>query len=200
MTKSENISVVSHRVAMDVRRRRFGHAGGVVWLTGLSASGKSTLAMGLEEMLLELGYACYAIDGDNVRQGLSANLGFSPEDRVENMRRVGEVAALFADAGLICITALISPFRQDRSQARHAAQRTSFHEIFVAADIATCETRDPKGLYRKARAGRLPGFTGINAPYEAPDEPELLIESGKESVEVSLSKLVAYVVAEFPIG
>ena len=121
--------VVPHRVAADARRQRFGHDGAVVWLTGLSASGKSTLAMGLEQRLLSMGYACYTLDGDNIRHGLNANLGFSPEDRAENIRRVGEVAALFAEAGLICITAFISPYRRDRLLAREAARHTSFHEI-----------------------------------------------------------------------
>lgn len=200
MLKSKNLTVVPHRVVGDMRRRRFGHAGAVVWLTGLSASGKSTLAMGLEEKMLEFGYACYTLDGDNLRQGLNANLGFSPEDRTENIRRVGEVAALFADAGLICITAFISPYRQDRLRARQAAQRTSFHEVFVAADLATCENRDPKGLYRKARSGRLPNFTGIDAPYEAPETPELQIDTSQEGAETSLNKLVAYVLARFPLG
>jgi len=199
MPKSDNLTAVPHRVASDTRRRRFGHDGAVVWLTGLSASGKSTLAMGLEETLLQLGYACYTLDGDNIRHGLNANLGFSPEDRAENIRRVGEVAALFADAGLICITAFISPYRQDRLSARQAAQRTSFHEIHVAADLATCEARDPKGLYRKARAGQLRDFTGIDAPYEAPASPELVIDTGHETSEQSLARLASYIVAKLPL-
>lgn len=200
MPKSQNLTVVPHRIAPGSRRRRFGHEGAVVWLTGLSASGKSTLAMGLEERLLALGYACYTLDGDNIRHGLNANLGFSPEDRAENIRRVGEVAALFADAGLICITAFISPYRQDRLSARQAAQRTRFHEIHVAAGLAVCEKRDPKGLYRKARAGELRDFTGIDAPYEAPVEADLRIDTGAESVDESLAQLAAYVVAHHPIG
>ncbi len=193
MPKSNNLTAVPHRVAQESRCHRFGHMGAVVWLTGLSASGKSTLAMALEERLLAIGYACYTLDGDNVRRGLNANLGFSPEDRAENIRRVGEMAALFADAGLICITAFISPYRHDRLLARQAAQRTSFHEIHVAADLATCEGRDPKGLYRKARAGELHDFTGIDAPYEAPATPELMLDTGCESIENSLSRLVDYI-------
>lgn len=199
MPKSEHLTAVPHRVAAETRRRRFGHEGAVIWLTGLSASGKSTLAMGLEERLLELGYACYTLDGDNIRHGLNANLGFSPEDRAENIRRVGEVAALFADAGLICITAFISPYRQDRLLARQAASRTSFHEIHVAADLATCEARDPKGLYRKARAGALRDFTGIDAPYEPPEAPELVIDTSGETVEQSLARLVGYITAKLPM-
>lgn len=199
MPKSKNLTAVPHRVARESRERRFGHHGAVLWLTGLSASGKSTLAMGLEEKLLELGYACYTLDGDNIRHGLNANLGFSPEDRAENIRRVGEVAALFADAGLICITAFISPYRQDRFLARQAAQRTAFHEIHVAADLATCEARDPKGLYRKARAGQLRDFTGIDAPYEPPVAPELVIDTGGETVDESLTRLVEYIVTTHPL-
>jgi adenylyl-sulfate kinase len=199
MPKSMNITAVAHHVARQERRHRFGHDGAVVWLTGLSASGKSTLAMGLEEKLLALGYACYTLDGDNIRHGLNANLGFSPEDRAENIRRVGEVAALFADAGLICITAFISPYRQDRLLARQAASRTGFHEIHVAADLATCEARDPKGLYRKARAGQLRDFTGIDAPYEAPDAPEMVIDSARENIDASLARLVAYVSRHIPL-
>lgn len=197
-TKSTNITSVAHRVDHGQRRQRFGHDGAVIWLTGLSASGKSTLAMGLEEHLLGLGYACYTLDGDNVRHGLNANLGFCPADRTENIRRVGEVAALFADAGLICITAFISPYRQDRATARAAARRSSFHEVHVAADLSTCEARDPKGLYRKARAGALKEFTGIDAPYEMPDVPELSIDTGQESIEQSLARLVAYVSDRLP--
>lgn len=193
MPKSRNLTAVAHRVETHERQQRFGHVGAVVWLTGLSASGKSTLAMALEAQLLRCGYACYTLDGDNIRHGLNANLGFSPEDRAENIRRVGEVAALFADAGLICITAFISPYRQDRLLARRAARRSSFHEIHVAADLATCEARDPKGLYRKARAGELRDFTGIDAPYEAPECPELVIDTGQESVEISLARLIDYV-------
>jgi len=198
MSDHRNLTAVPHRVAAAVRQQRFGHAGAVIWFTGLSAAGKSTLAMGLEERLLALGYACYTLDGDNVRHGLNANLGFSPEDRTENIRRVGEVAALFADAGLVCITAFISPYRADRARARQAAQRTAFHEIHVATSLAVCESRDPKGLYQKARAGELPDFTGIDAPYEAPEIPELVIDTSQATVEHCLDCLVEYVMRAVP--
>lgn len=198
MQKSTNTTAVAHQVASHQRNRRFGHAGAVIWLTGLSAAGKSTLAMALEKQLLALGYACYTLDGDNVRQGLNANLGFSPEDRTENIRRVGEVAALFADAGMVCITAFISPYRQDRQAARKAARHCSFHEIHVAADLATCEARDPKGLYRQARTGHLRDFTGVDAPYEPPAAADLVIDTARESVDVSLARLVAYVRQHLP--
>ena len=200
LNEEKNLTRVAHQVGATARSLRFGHVGGVIWLTGLSASGKSTLAMRLEARLLELGYACYTLDGDNVRHGLNANLGFSPADRGENIRRVGEVAALFADAGLICITAFISPYRVDRDIARKAADRTSFHEIHVAAELATCEARDPKGLYRKARTGALRDFTGIDAPYEAPENPELLILTDTESIEASLDRLMRYVKEQLPLN
>lgn len=171
----------------------------MLWLTGLSASGKSTLAMQLEQQLSARGYACYVLDGDNLRQGLNADLGFSPQARAENIRRVGEVAALFADAGLICITSLISPYRADRQKARDAAGRHAFHEVHIAADLATCERRDPKGLYRKARAGELLQFTGIDAPYEVPQAPALTIDTGELSEAASLQMLLAYVLRQCPL-
>lgn len=196
---SPNVAMVHHHVSASDRRDRFGHRGGVIWLTGLSASGKSTLAMGLERRLLGLGYACYTLDGDNIRQGLNGDLGFSPEDRAENIRRIGEVAALFADAGLICITAFISPYRADRMRAREAARRTAFHEIFVSADLTTCERRDPKGLYRKARGGELRDFTGVDAPYEPPVSPDLTVDTDSVSVAESLDVLARHVMTHFPI-
>lgn len=199
MHPNDNLTEVPHLVTFDSRRQLFGHNGAVIWLTGLSASGKSTLAMGLEGRLLSIGYACYTLDGDNIRKGLNANLGFSPEDRTENIRRVGEVAALFAEAGLICITAFISPYRRDRLLAREAARLTSFHEIHVAANLGACEARDPKGLYRKARAGALPDFTGIDAPYEAPENADLTIDTGHEMPDASLMRLVEYVLNQIPI-
>ncbi len=146
---------------------RNGHAGAVIWLTGLSASGKSTLAMAVERRLFARGCFVYVLDGDNVRAGINKDLGFSAEDRAENIRRVAEVAALFADAGAIVVTAFISPFRKDRDAAR-AAAGSAFHEIYVSADLATCEARDPKGLYRRARSGEVKEFTGVTAPYEPP--------------------------------
>lgn len=169
--------------------------GAVIWLTGLSGSGKSTLAQALAQRLEQRGHACYVLDGDVLRTGLNADLGFSPEDRSENIRRAGEVAALFADAGLVCIAAFISPYRADRALARRAC-KTPFHEVYVKADLATCEGRDPKGLYRKARKGALPGFTGIDAPYEAPLAAELVVETAGVALEVSVDRLLGYVLAQ----
>jgi bifunctional enzyme CysN/CysC len=200
--RSSNVFSVEHGVTRDQRAARNGHRGGVIWLTGLSGAGKSTLAMALERVLFERGYHVYVLDGDNVRRGLNANLGFSPDDRAENIRRVGEAAALFADAGAICITAFISPYRSDRDRARAAAERLmpgGFHEIHVAADLEICERRDPKGLYRRARSGEIQDFTGISAPYEAPGRPDLTIDTGRLSIEDSLKALAAYCQEHFAI-
>lgn len=168
--------------------------GAVIWLTGLSGAGKSTLATALACSLNALGHASYVLDGDALRAGLNADLGFSPADRHENIRRAGEVAALFADAGLICIAALISPYRADRAAARKAC-KTGFHEVHVSADLATCEARDPKGLYRRARAGELRGFTGIDAPYETPLHAELVLDTAGVAAEMAQQQLLRYVQA-----
>jgi len=149
--------------------------------------------MRLEQRLFQLGHAAYVLDGDNVRAGLNADLGFSSEDHCQNIRRVGEVAALFADAGLICITAFISPFNADRQRARAAVASGRFFEVYLTADLAACEARDTKGLYRKARAGELRDFTGIDSPYEAPDAPDLVLDTSATSIEDCLAQLTAFV-------
>lgn len=196
--RSRNIYKVEHRVSAQDRAERNGHRGGVLWFTGLSGAGKSTLAMAVEQELFHKGYHVYVLDGDNVRYGLNANLGFSPDDRSENIRRVGEVAALFADAGMIVVTAFISPYRADRQRAREAA-KGNLHEIYVEADIETCEQRDPKGLYKKARLGEIPDFTGISAPYEPPESPELVVDTRVLSVEESVAKILDYVEKNFSL-
>ncbi len=196
VVRSENLRTEKHRISSDQRAARAGHKGGVLWFTGLSGSGKSTLAMAVEQGLFVKGYNVFVLDGDNVRQGLNANLGFSPDDRAENIRRVGEVAALFADAGFITITAFISPYRADRERARRAA-REHFHEIFIKADLNTCETRDPKGLYKKARRGELPDFTGVSAPYEAPEAPELIVDTQMQPIEDSVRQIIEHVESSF---
>ncbi|MNM36115.1 putative adenylyl-sulfate kinase [compost metagenome] len=193
----KHFTTVPHSLSASDRKTHYGHDGAVLWLTGLSASGKSSLAMALEFALTQRGYSCYVLDGDNVRKGLNANLGFSANDRTENIRRVGEVAALFADAGLICITAFISPYREDRARARDAIS-PMFHEIYIATDLATCEARDPKGLYKKARAGELLEFTGVGAPYEVPECPQLTLNTSNESITESLLKLIHYVEGVLP--
>jgi adenylyl-sulfate kinase len=179
------------KVSAGERARKLRQAAATIWLTGLSGSGKSTLAFELERRLLDLGHVAYVLDGDNVRHGLSRDLGFSPEHRAENIRRIAEVARLFNDAGIVLITAFISPYREDREMARRIVGAERFVETYLAADIAVCEARDPKGLYRKARAGELQGFTGISAPYEPPPSPELRLDTGALSVEESLERLVA---------
>jgi adenylyl-sulfate kinase len=190
--RATNIAEVVHRVTRRDRLRHNGHVGGVVWLTGLSGAGKSTLATEVERRLFDRGFQIFMLDGDNVRHGLNANLGFTPEDRAENIRRVGEVAALFAEAGLIVITAFISPYRSDRARARQAAMG-NFHEIYVKAPLEVCEARDPKGLYRRARAGEIRDFTGVSAPYEPPTAPELVVDTEANDIEKSVQMIIEYV-------
>ncbi len=190
--KSDNIYMVDHLLSTDARAAVKGHKGGIFWFTGLSGAGKSTLAMAVEKALFERGYHSYVLDGDNVRHGLNSDLGFSPEDRAENIRRVGEVASLMADAGLIVITAFISPYQADRARARSAAP-SAFHEIYVKADLETCEGRDPKGLYKKARAGGIKEFTGIDSPYEAPDNPEMVVNTQHNDVATCVQQILSYV-------
>jgi bifunctional enzyme CysN/CysC len=197
--KSTNIFSVDHRVTTDARWQANGHASGVIWLTGLSGAGKTTLALELERQLFLKGYQVYVLDGDNIRHGLSADLSFSPDDRAENIRRVSEVAALFADAGFIVITAFISPYRADRDRAR-ATRPQMFHEVYIKADLEECEKRDPKGLYKKARAGQIEVFTGISAPYEPPENPELVIETTREDVATCVGELLGYVEQRFGGG
>lgn len=180
--RSENVFCPLQKVDATARERQNGHSGGVVWLTGLSASGKSTVATELERRLVADGWRAYVLDGDNLRQGLCSDLGFEAEDRRENIRRVGEVARLFADAGLVCIAALISPYRSDRDLARRIAPPNRFIEVYVNAPLEVCERRDPKGLYRKARAGSIPSFTGISAPYEPPLSPEIELRTDQQDV------------------
>lgn len=175
-----------------MREKRNGHRGAVIWMTGLSGSGKSTLAVNLEEELFNLGYHTYVLDGDNVRHGLNGDLGFAPDDREENIRRVGEVAKLFADSGSIVITAFISPYRKDRQRVRSIMGEGDFIEIFVDAGLEVCEERDPKGLYKKARAGEIENFTGIDAPYEEPENAEIVVDTA----ELSVAKSVNFVVDE----
>lgn len=200
--KSTNVYSVQHRIGPVQRFARNGHRGGVLWFTGLSGSGKSTLAMEIESRLFGKGWQVYVLDGDNVRRGLNANLGFSPDDRAENIRRVGEVAALFAEAGFIVITAFISPYQADRDRARAAAQANAsgaFHEIYIKAGLAACERRDPKGLYAKARQGKIAEFTGISAPYEAPATPELTVDTESLSVDAAVASILAYVERSFSL-
>ena len=193
MAEQKATNIVWHQGAItrDDRQQLNGHRGCTVWLTGLSGSGKSTIAVELEKRLLERGVRTYILDGDNIRHGLNKNLGFSPEDRTENIRRIGEVAKLFCDAGLVALTAFISPYRADRDQVRAIMRPGDFIEVFVDCPVEVCEQRDVKGLYKKARAGEIKEFTGISAPYEAPSAPELVIETSGQSVEQSALQILA---------
>jgi len=166
-----------------------------VWLTGLSAAGKSTLASELERRLVDAGRPCYMLDGDNIRTGISRDLGFGPDDRHENIRRIAEVARLMNEAGLVAITAFISPYRADRAMAREVVGAERFIEVHVAAPLEVCERRDPKGLYAKARRGEIPDFTGVSAPYETPESPEMVLETAQASVEQCVLQLFDAVMA-----
>ena len=190
--KSKNIFWSEARITARVRAAQNGHRGAVVWLTGLSGAGKSTVAQALEAELFARGMHTYVLDGDNIRHGLNSNLGFSPEDRVENIRRVSEVAKLMADAGTVAITAFISPYKIDRRRAREIALegKAEFIEVFVDAPLRVCEERDPKQLYKKARAGEIRNFTGIDAPYEPPEDPEITVHTDEQSVEESVSVIL----------
>ncbi|WP_199175609.1 adenylyl-sulfate kinase [Telmatospirillum siberiense] len=188
----DDITAVAHKVSLRDRQSVNRHKPGVLWLTGLSGSGKSTIAMEVERRLFAKGYQVFVLDGDNVRQGLNADLGFSPEDRAENVRRIGEVAHLFAQAGMIVIAAFISPYRADRDRAR-AASPGLFHEIFVKAPVEECQRRDPKGLYAKARQGGIAEFTGVTAPYEQPVNPELEIDTASLSIDEAVEVVLRYV-------
>jgi len=190
--KSTNITWHEGHVTREDREKRLGQRGVTIWLTGLSGSGKSTVAVAAERELLSQGRVAYVLDGDNVRHGLNSNLGFSPEDRSENIRRIGEVAKLFTDAGIIVLTSFISPYRADRDAVREKMAEGDFVEAYVAASLETCESRDVKGLYQKARAGEIPEFTGISAPYEEPERPELVIDTDRQAVEASVAQLVGY--------
>jgi len=193
---SDNITWTLSPVTRESRAEMFGHSGAVLWLTGLSGSGKSTLATGLEYQLHRRGMAAFILDGDNLRHGLCSNLKFSPDDRSENIRRAGEAAKLMAEAGMIVICSLISPYRADRNRVREICHRDGipFAEVFVNAPLEVCEARDPRGLYKRARAGEIKDFTGVGSPYEAPEWPELEIRTGESSMEASLSSLLDFAV------
>jgi adenylylsulfate kinase len=192
MTTSKNITWHAGERDRADRERISGQRGVTLWFTGLSGSGKSTVARRVERMLMERSAHVYTLDGDNVRYGLCSDLGFSPADRTENIRRIGEVCKLFTDAALITLAAFVSPYRADRDRVRSILGPGDFVEIFVSADVAVCESRDPKGLYKKARAGELGEFTGITAPYEAPLTPEVTLRTDVESVDESAARVVAY--------
>ena len=193
---TENLHFHEHRVARELKEKRNQHKSRVLWFTGLSGSGKSTVANAAEKILHDMGLQTYVLDGDNVRMGLNKDLGFSHKDRTENIRRITEVANLFADSGSIVLTAFISPYREDRDKAREIISTDDFIEVFISADLSVCELRDTKGLYKKARAGEIKGFTGIDAPYEVPLNPELIVETDKNDIETCAQIVVDYLVEE----
>ena len=187
-----NITFHEGTVSAEERLANMGQKGATLWFTGLSGSGKSTIAVAVEQVLLNRGNHAYRLDGDNIRMGLNKNLGFSPEDRTENIRRIGAVAELFTQAGIITLTAFISPYRRDREAVRKMLSNKDFIEVYVKAPLAVCESRDPKGLYKKARAGEIKGFTGIDDPYEEPDQAEITIESEKNSPPVLAGQVLVW--------
>ena len=193
LRRAQNIHLQSLSITKELREKMNGHKGQVLWLTGLSGSGKSTIANALEKQLYAEGKKTYVLDGDNIRHGLNKDLGFTDKDRVENIRRVAEVAKLMCDAGLIVITAFISPFRAEREMARSLFQSGEYKEIFISTPLKIAEQRDPKGLYKKARSGEIPNFTGINSPYEKPIKPELTIDTSKTSVAQSVKKILGII-------
>lgn len=198
MTTQKATNITWHEGALNKqdREKLLDQKGVVIWFTGLPSSGKSTLAHAIEEQLFRRGHLSFVLDGDNIRHGLNKNLGFSPEDREENIRRIGEVAKLFGDAGLITMTAFISPYRKDRDRNRHLLKEDEFIEVFVKVSLDEAERRDPKGLYKRARAGEIKEFTGIDAPYEEPLEPELVIDTNELDLEESADIVIQYLEAK----
>lgn len=192
VSDSTNITWHDAKVTKEKRKQMNGHKSAVLWFTGLSGAGKSTLSVEVEKQLHERGIHTYVLDGDNIRHGLNTNLGFSPEDRKENIRRIGEVAKLFVDAGIVTLTAFISPYQEDRDGVRSNLDEDEFIEVYVKCSVDECERRDPKGLYQKARAGEIANFTGISAPYEAPANPEIIVETDKQNLEASAEKVIRY--------
>jgi len=188
----KNIVWHNATITKEDRHRKNGHKSAILWYTGLSGAGKSTLANKVEEKLFERGYNTYVLDGDNIRHGLNKGLGFTTEDRKENIRRIGEVSKLFVDAGAFVSTAFISPYREDRDMVRQLVENGEFIEVYVHAPLEVCEERDPKGLYKKARAGEIKHFTGIDDPYEAPENAELVIHTGEKSLEECAAEVMSY--------
>ncbi|MDS3865695.1 adenylyl-sulfate kinase [Staphylococcus hominis] len=192
MSQSTNITWHDSEVTKEDRQRQNDHKSAVIWFTGLSGSGKSTISVALEKALFEEGKHSYRLDGDNVRHGLNKNLGFSPKDRKENIRRIGEVSKLLVDAGTIAITAFISPYREDRDEVRDILEDGEFIEVYTECSVEECEKRDPKGLYEKARSGEIKEFTGISAPYEAPKHSEITINTETQSIDESVEHILNY--------
>jgi adenylyl-sulfate kinase len=198
--KAQNLTWHVGEVDREARAVAHGHRGAVLWFTGLSGSGKSTIGHRVERMLIERGAFAYVLDGDNIRHGLNDDLGFSPDDRVENIRRIGEVARLFADAGALVLSAFISPYRADRDRVRGLLGPGEFVEVFVDTPLEVCEARDPKGLYKKARAGEISGFTGLDAPYEEPLAPEVHLKTMELTVDEAAASVISYLEKQNILG
>ncbi|MDO6635766.1 adenylyl-sulfate kinase [Pseudoalteromonas carrageenovora] len=194
MSQDENIVWHAQTVSREQKQQHKGHKPLLLWYTGLSGSGKSTVANAVEAKLFSLGCHTYLLDGDNVRMGLNKGLTFSDEDRIENIRRISEVAKLFVDAGLIVSTAFISPFASDRAQARSIVNKGEFVEVFIDTPLAVCESRDPKGLYKKARAGEIPNFTGISSSFDVPETPEIHVKTAEQTIEQSAEQIINYLI------
>ena len=194
MPKTNNSNIIWHQptISKKERAKLFGHSSVALWFTGLSGSGKSTLAHAVENRLYKRSCHSFVLDGDNIRHGLNMDLGFSREDRQENIRRIAELVHIFVDAGLIVLAALISPYRADRQKARGLLESNEFIEIFCRCELNECEKRDPKGLYKKARAGKIPEFTGISSPYEEPDRPEIVVNTDRDTIDVCVDKIISY--------
>ncbi len=190
---------VNSKISYEKRKERLQQEPKLIWFTGLSGSGKSTLATGLEHYLFEAGFKVYLLDGDNIRKGINQDLGFSSADRTENIRRIGEVSKLMLDAGLIILSAFISPFHADRDTVRQIVGKDRFTEIFIDCPLEVCEQRDAKGLYEKARKGLIPDFTGIDSPYEIPENPDLVIHTNNEAIGESLAKIIHHVEAKLQV-
>ncbi len=195
MTVSKNITWHSATVTRADREKMNSHKSAILWFTGLSGAGKSSVAHAVEDRLFKLGCRTYVLDGDNIRHGLCKDLGFSDADRTENIRRIGEVSKLFAEAGVLALTAFISPFRSDRDAVRELVNEGDFIEIYCKCDLSVCEERDVKGLYKKARAGEIPEFTGINSPYEEPLKPEVTVDTAAQSIDESVDQIINALVA-----
>ena len=196
--KATNVHWHEGDITRDHRGKLLGHKGATLWFTGLSGSGKSTVAVALEAALYERGHLTYRLDGDNIRLGINKNLGFSAEDRTENIRRIGEIAKLYVDTGVLALSSFISPYRADRDNVRalHDESGFDFVEVFVDCSLEEAEKRDPKGLYKKARAGEIKNFTGIDAPYEAPEKPEIVLHSDKMSLEEEVAVILEYLASK----
>jgi len=199
-TKATNITWHEAEITKEDRERQNGHRGVVIWFTGLSGCGKSTLAHTVEKALFDQGCRTIVLDGDNIRHGLNKDLGFSPEDREENIRRIGEVAALFTQAGVIAMTAFISPYRADRDKARAIAGEGCFIEVYLKCDVAECMRRDPKGLYKKAQSGVIKNYTGISSPFEEPEAPDLVLDTQQLTIDEAVTKTINYLNEQSVLG